>query len=89
MRGRLLEGDVAMVVRHSGDSYYTYKLVNFGATAGDGRYRGRCLYQLIDASAFGAYELGTPYAYQPTEREIHLLLAGESIALDARDAETG
>lgn len=83
MRGRILDGDLAMVVAHAGDYFWSYKLVNYGWIFGGGPYKNRIGYNLIEASEFGAYVTGQPYKYQPTTREMHLLLAGEKVALDA------
>ena len=86
MKGRILDGDLAMVVSHAGDCYWQYKLINHGAWLcgkSRGAYENRIGFQLIDGSEFGAYTIGEPYQYQLTAREIHLLLAGECIPLDA------
>lgn len=80
MKGRLLEGDLAMVIQHSGDCFWTYQLVEHHTVNGSTRKRG---YRLIPESSFGAYVLGTPYEYQPTTREMHLLMAGEYISMEA------
>ena len=74
MKGRLKDGDLAIAVRHSGDSFWSYMLLEETGT-----YRGQRAYKVIPESVFGAYVLGTDYAWQPTEREMHLLLAGERV----------
>ena len=80
MRGRLLDGDLAMCVAHAGDCFWRYQLVEHGFTIG---CTGRKGYKLLDGAKFGAYVLGEPLEWQPTEREMHLLLAGEMVSLDA------
>jgi hypothetical protein len=80
MRGRLREGDLAMAVSHAGDGFWMYQLVYHEAFLGMSNRRG---YRLIPQSEFGAYALGQPYRVQPTTREVHLLLAGEYIHLEA------
>jgi hypothetical protein len=83
MRGRLIVGDLAMAIAHSGDGFWNYQLVQSGFYFGEGRYAGRRGYALIEQSEFGAYAMGIPFEYQPNGPEIHLLLAGEHIALSA------
>jgi hypothetical protein len=85
MRGRLKKGDLAIAIQQSGDCFWTYALLKHDSVD----IRNRPLYQIIPEARFGAYVLGTPYPYQPTEREGHLLLAGEMIPLSAQvDAGT-
>lgn len=84
MKGRLKDGDLIIATGHSGDCFWTYCLVEHGSV----NVEGRQLYKVIPESSFGAYVLGEPYPSQPTEREVHLLLAGESVPLDA-DAPGG
>jgi hypothetical protein len=69
MRGRLRAGDVVMCMEHSGDCFWNYALLECFANG----------YRLIAGSKFGAYTLGTPHEWQPTTREFHLLMAGESV----------
>lgn len=80
MKGRLLDGDLAMVVQHSGDCFWTYQLVENHTVNGSTHKRG---YRLLPKSEFGAYVLGEKYKFQPTTREMHLLMAGEYISMDA------
>jgi hypothetical protein len=80
MNGRLLKGDLAMAICHSGDCFWTYQLIDNKSHLGSSGHRG---YKLIVESKFGAYALGRPYHIQPTKREMHLLLAGEHISLEA------
>lgn len=91
MRDRLLDGDLAMVLSHAGDAFWDYVLVEHGSWIRHGK-ENRHGYRLIGESRFGAYVLGTPFKYQPTEREYHLLVAGIGqdfgwVALEA-DTET-
>lgn len=79
MRGRLKEGDLIFSMGHSGDCFWTYCLVEHDVFT----VHGQGLYKLIPESSFGAYVLGELYPSQPTDREVHLLLAGEGIPLDA------
>jgi hypothetical protein len=80
MRGRLLDGDLLFRLKPSGDCFFQYRLVQHGFIIGATNRPG---YRLIKESEFGAYDLGTSYRYQPTEREMHLLLANETTSLDA------
>lgn len=88
MNGRLKKGDLAMVLSHSGDCFFDYALVATKFWINDGKeYRPdlpmRHGYRLIQESKFGAYTLGTTYKYQPTTREYHLLMAGETTTMEA------
>lgn len=69
MRGRLRRGDVVLCGKHSGDCFNTYILCE---VLGNG-VRG------IPGSRFGAYTMGVPTGWQPTDREYHLLMAGEFV----------
>jgi len=80
MKGRLLVGDLAMAISGSGDCFWNYQLVQNNAYLGRSGKKG---FRLIPESQFGAYVLGTPLEFQPTNRERHLLLAGEHITLEA------
>ena len=81
MKGRLRQGDVAMCLQHRGDCFWDYALLRSSPIEILVDSNDRFLYRLIRESEFGAYTLGTPYErWQPTEREYHLLLAGESVA---------
>lgn len=67
MNGRLHIGDVLLCTAHSGDHFYDYLLVEPG---------GNFVRVLTELSA---YSLGTPMQWQPSKREFHLLMAGETI----------
>lgn len=69
MNGRLLLGDVAMCIRHSGDAFFDYILLDIGSNYVKG----------IPGSKFGSYSLSTEDEWMPTDKEFHLLAAGESI----------
>lgn len=70
MAGRVKVGDVALCISHSGDCFYNYILVEIGGNF----IRG------LPGSEFGAYVFGRPIkSWTPTDREHHLLCAGESI----------
>jgi hypothetical protein len=75
MRGRLREGDLAMAIRHCGDCFWEYQLIECASNG--------C--KLIPQSEFGAYVLGMKYPIQPTKREAHLLLAGERVTLEIQN----
>jgi hypothetical protein len=81
MRGRLRDGDLAIVVRHSGDGFWTYRLLEGGAHCTNGHTPGVAAYSVCRGSDFGAYVCGIPTELQPTERQMHLLLAGESVSI--------
>jgi hypothetical protein len=84
MKGRLLEGDLIISIKHSGDSFWDYQLVEHNTIKPPTYQRG---YRLIPQSTFGAYTMGDLYKFQPTDREMHLLMAGEYITLSA-DSES-
>ena len=76
MRGRIKDGDIAMVVAHSGDCFYTYQIIRTenvtdGAT-------GRRIYK-AEGPRFGAYAGGELHDWQPNDVEFHLLMAGERV----------
>lgn len=73
MRGRLLDGDVAMVIEHRGDCFWTYQLLQTGLTM-PGTWRPG--YMLIPHAFIPAYTMGTPFEFQPSKQEVLFLLAG-------------
>jgi hypothetical protein len=73
----LKEGDLAMCCKHSGDCFWDYKMIKLSYDS-DHQLRFTC------GVKFSAYVLGTPYYKQPTEREFHLLMAGETTALTGK-----
>ena len=82
MRGRLHDGDLAMAVSLSGDCFWTYMLVRHDYSIFHPATKFIVPgYKLIKESSFGAYVMGTPYQFQPSEREFHLLMAGEDVSL--------
>jgi hypothetical protein len=82
LKSRLLVGDLALCLRHSGDAFWTYCLVNNRFTlVSDGKSGPG--YQAILPAEFSAYVLGTPWKHQPNAREAHLLMAGEKIRLES------
>jgi hypothetical protein len=86
MKGRLKDGDLAMCIKHSGDCFWYYQLVDNDFSfypQFDIDKKLRRGYRLIKESNFGAYTLGDAYEFQPTDREFHLLMAGERTALEA------
>lgn len=76
MAGRILDGDVAMAVRHAGDCFWSYQLLQHGFYQGMSTIRS-C--RLIAPSEFGAYTCGRVTRWQPNDLEVHLLFAGESV----------
>ena len=94
MNGRLHVGDLVMPIRHSGDCFYDYRLIQGGTTRENTRVmnaQGQLCYDAPKGAVFGAYSLGTLYEEQPTEEEYHLLMAGVHTAfsdrLDVKNAE--
>jgi hypothetical protein len=73
--GRLRKGDLLLVTQHSGDCFWDYRLIQ---SSGPDKVR------LIDSERISGYILGEPHEKQPTIREFHLLMAGESSELSAR-----
>jgi hypothetical protein len=67
MAGRLKEGDIAMVVEHSGDCFWTYNLVRVSVNA----------LQLCDGARFGAYTIGVPLEVELIAKQYHKLMSGE------------
>ena len=84
MRGRLKEGDLAMCTKLTGDCFWDYVLVrpNISPVESHVGPTGKQVYKAILGSRFGAYTLGTPHTWQPTERQFHWLMAGESVEGD-------
>lgn len=73
MKGRLRVGDVVLCKQHSGDCFYDYILLEI---FGNG-VRG------LGQVNFGSYTFSTELKWKPTEREFHLLCAGESLTVPA------
>jgi hypothetical protein len=69
--GRLKSGDLLLCVKHSGDYFYDYALLERNPNG---------LKVLLPEGVCG-YHLGQPTAEQLTARECHLLMAGESIPI--------
>lgn len=80
MKGRLLVDDLVMPIDQSGDCFFTYLLIEGGRMRGMSTVNaeGKHSYKAVAGVTFGAYALGTLHDEQPTEREYHLLRAGES-----------
>ena len=73
MKGRVHVGDYALCLRHAGDCFYEYMLVERIANG----WRG------IPAATFGAYIFGdTAPDCALSSREFHLLAAGEFVKRD-------
>lgn len=72
MKGRVRNGDLAIVVEHAGDCFWTMQLVRHDSV----NINGDRMYQVIEGAIFGAYVCGTPHPVQPTAKEMHLLLGG-------------
>jgi hypothetical protein len=82
MKGRLREGDLVAPVAHTGDAFYSYQLVEGGTWFTLGRNPGVPAYQIpqgLVGVTFGAYALGSKLDAQPTQREWHMLMAGEAV----------
>lgn len=69
MNGRLKDGDLVLCLKHAGDYFNHYILVEVVYNA---------LIPVLQ-SRFGAYRLGTLAEWQPSEAELQLLLSGETI----------
>lgn len=80
MKGRLKVGDIIMCISHSGDCFWNYMLLEHMGMDGFKKPAAN-VYRLIEGAKFGAYSLGAPSLLQPTTREMHLLLAGESVSV--------
>lgn len=80
MRGRLREGDLVTPISHSGDCFWQWQLIN-----GEGpfTYHARGAvgpgFKINAGVRFGGYCMGELLAHQPTDREYHLLMAGETV----------
>ncbi|MBA7710292.1 hypothetical protein ES703_119232 [subsurface metagenome] len=72
MDGRLRVGDIVLCVGHSGDCFYDYILIGAGNNFVEG----------IPDSEFGSYTLSNQLKWKPTNKEFHLLCAGESLVVD-------
>ena len=72
MKGRLRAGDIALCIEHTGDGFFDYILLETGENFVKG----------IPASRFGSYCFGVGACrWLPSDREFHLLCAGESITI--------
>lgn len=80
MKGRLLKGDLVMSTgKSSGPHVPEFVILEGPVTMGDGPLKDRrCYRRATEAQPFHAYGIGGPkFEWQPTEREFHLLMAGE------------
>ncbi len=75
MKGRLRAGDIIMCMQHAGDCFWQYAILECVATYPGHKYR------LVRESTFGAYTLGAPTAWQPSEQDFHNLMAGNSVTI--------
>jgi hypothetical protein len=84
MKNRLRDGDLAIVTAHSGDSFYSYNLLEheFYLYKNGESKKG---YKLADGAKFGAYVLGKEFEFQPNMKEYHLIMAGESVSFSGKD----
>lgn len=81
LAGRLRVRDLAVALRHSGDCFYDYQLIEGGRTkpgeevvqyVGDKKVLS---YNVCHGGIFSAYALGRPYEEQPTRAELEALLS--------------
>lgn len=91
MQDRLFVGDLVTPIQLSGDCFYYYQLIEGGDAGSRGTTKGHLrhtsvnngkglhCYNICKGAVFGAYAMGTPFEFQPTEREWHLLMAGEHV----------
>lgn len=80
MKNRVLPLDVGIVVREDVSVLY-FKIVEYGFFVGRTERRGYRVAPLPDFPCYGGY---SDYAFQPTDREYHLLMAGETVTLSAQ-----
>lgn len=90
MKDRVLPFDLG-ILSNRGDSVLYFKIVEYGfvwhAKGDSVGVPGYRLTELPEFCCYGGYE---PYKFQPTEREYHLLMAGETTALATElEAQTG
>lgn len=83
MRGRLKVGDIVLPLRHSGDCFYDYVLAEGGDWLTLGKNPNVPAFRRIVQDTFGAYQIGDLLSVQPTDREWHLLMAGETVNFSA------
>ncbi len=84
MRGRLLDGDLAICLEHTGDCFWDYQLLRQTKTA-----VGATVFELIRGSRFGAYVLGTPHGASPTKDELEILLLGQAVPFTGQGSTEG
>jgi len=81
-RGRLKQGDVLVAIRHSGDCFHDYLLLDPSKIVSG----GKTMLRLVPvATPFGSYTLGDPIGTLP-QRQLGLALAGEEFMIDIPDA---
>lgn len=91
MKGRLRAGDLVTPIEHTGDCFWTYQLLEGGSwlrIGGRGpEVEAASAYRLCNGGTFGAYVMGVPHDEQPTSREWHLLMAGETVNFTRKKSE--
>lgn len=70
MRGNLKINDLILCIKHAGDCFYNYILIKEFEKG----------LKSIPKSEFGAYTIGIPVNIKLTDKEFHLLCAGEFIS---------
>lgn len=78
MKGRLRACDLVTAISHAGDCFDQYQLLEGGEYRTTGS-NGLNAYSIAKGARFGAYVFSTPHKRQPTEREWHLMMAGEIV----------
>jgi hypothetical protein len=83
MAGRLLDGDLAMIVSHSGDCFFNYVLLDHKfSTYNKNRVLAPGL-KVMKGSDFGAYTLGQQCAAQPISKDLFReLMEGKMVTLE-------
>jgi hypothetical protein len=83
MAGRLLDGDLAMVVSHSGDCFFNYVLLDHKFMAYNKNSVLAPGLKVMKGSNFGAYILGQPCASQPISKDLfHELMEGRMVTIE-------
>lgn len=73
MKGRLRVGDVIMVIEHSGDCFYDFCLVEVYSNS----------IKALTGTQFGAYSLGKPLKWQPSDAERRVLFRDDIVRTEA------
>lgn len=78
MHGRLMDGDVILCIKSTGDQFCDYYLVEPTLNT----------LQIIEGTQFGAYPLGKLASWQPNKEELKTLLNGDRLFLESDEPTT-